>query len=141
MLKPGSPKGTPILKIYKTYTQFEPKNFDRILKNKLKNFTNHFYVEFEKVFLKELNKHAPLKKKNCRRKLCCNQNSKMNLIKKETVSIDENRSLSNLRKTKKECFNTLNFEQVSNNNFSRKVSNYFLMKKDLILQNNVSEIK
>ena len=34
-----------------------------MLKNNLENLTNHSYAEFEKVFVKELNKHAPLKKK------------------------------------------------------------------------------
>ena len=33
------------------------------MKDKLENLTNHSYAEFEKVFLKELKKHAPLKKK------------------------------------------------------------------------------
>ena len=61
ILKSGSFKGTPKMKIYRSYKKFE--NFNRILKDKLKNLTNHSYAEFEKVFLKELNKHAPLKKK------------------------------------------------------------------------------
>ena len=69
------------------------------MKDKLENLTNHSYAEFEKVFLKELNKHAPLKKKVLRhnnnafmikelnyRKLYCDQNSKINLIKKEILS-------------------------------------------------------
>ena len=33
------------------------------MKDKLQNLTNHSYTEFEKVFLKELNKPTPLKKK------------------------------------------------------------------------------
>ena len=33
------------------------------MKDKLENLTSHSYAEFEKVFLLELNKHAPLKKK------------------------------------------------------------------------------
>ena len=42
---------------------FELENYNRISKYKLENLTNHSYAEFEKVFSKELNKHAPLKKK------------------------------------------------------------------------------
>ena len=63
ILKPGSFKGTPKIKIYRSYEKFELENVNRILKDKLENLTNHSYAEFEKVFLKELNKHAPLKKK------------------------------------------------------------------------------
>ena len=51
------------IKIYRSYKKFELENVNRILKDKLENLTNHSYAEFEKVFLKELNKHAPLKKK------------------------------------------------------------------------------
>ena len=50
------------MKIYRSYKKFELENFNRILKDKLENLTNHSYAEFEKAFLKELNKHAPLKK-------------------------------------------------------------------------------
>ena len=34
-----------------------------MLKGKLENLTSHSFDEFEKVFLKELNKNTPLKKK------------------------------------------------------------------------------
>ena len=98
ILKSGSFKGTPKIKIYRSYKKFELENFNRILKDKLEKLTSDSYAEFEKVFLKELNKHAPLKKKvlrhnnnafmtkELRRKLCCNQISKINLIKKEIIS-------------------------------------------------------
>ena len=33
------------------------------MKDKLENLTNYSYAEFKKFFFKELNKHAPLKKK------------------------------------------------------------------------------
>ena len=59
----GSFKGIAKMKRYRSYKKFELENFDRILKSKLKNLANHSYAEFEKVFLKELNKHALLKKK------------------------------------------------------------------------------
>ena len=63
ILKSGSFKGTPKIKIYRSYKKFELENFNRILKDKLEKLTNHSYTEFEKVFLKELNKPTPLKKK------------------------------------------------------------------------------
>ena len=49
--------------MYRSYKKFELENFNRILKDKLENLANHSYAEFQKVFLKELNKHAPLKEK------------------------------------------------------------------------------
>ena len=69
-----------------------------MLKGKLENLTSHSFDEFEKVFLKELNKNTPLKKKisgitimllwqkNYGSKLRWDQNSKSNLIKKEIIS-------------------------------------------------------
>ena len=58
-LKLGSFKGTPKMKIYRSYKKFELENFNKILKDKLENVTNHSYAEFEKVFLKEVSKHVP----------------------------------------------------------------------------------
>ena len=57
-------KRTSEIKIYRSYKKFELENFNRILKDKLENLTNHNYAEFGKVFLKQLNKHAPLKKED-----------------------------------------------------------------------------
>ena len=101
------------------------------MKDKLENFTNHYYAEFGKVFLKVLYKHSPLKNKILRhndnalitRKLrneimlrskfkrkihkernhinCCNHRRQRNYY------------LSILRKTKKEYFNSLNIKQVN----------------------------
>ena len=66
ILKSGSFKGTPKIKIYRSYKKFELENFNRILKDKLENLISDSYAEFEKVFLKELNKHESLKKKALR---------------------------------------------------------------------------
>ena len=100
ILKSGSFKGTPKIKIYRSYKKFELENFNRILKDKLENPTNHSYADLIKS-LKELIKDAPLKKvlrhnnnalmtkelrKEIGRKLCCDQNSKINLIRKEIIS-------------------------------------------------------
>ena len=44
ILKSGSFKGTPKIKIYRSYKKFELENFNRILnKGKLENLTNHSY--------------------------------------------------------------------------------------------------
>ena len=46
ILKSGSFKGTYMIKIYRSYKKFELENFNRILKDKLENLTNHSYAEF-----------------------------------------------------------------------------------------------
>ena len=122
------------------------------MKDKLENLTNHSYAEFEKVFLKELNKHAPLKKKilthnknnafmttelrkeiTLQLKLKKKSNKERNHINWCNYKCQRNHCLSILLKTKKEYFNSLNTKQVSDKNSSGKVSNHFLMTKDLIL--------
>ena len=50
ILKSGSFKGTPKIKIYRSYKKFELENFNRILKDKLEKLTNHSYAEFESLF-------------------------------------------------------------------------------------------
>ena len=132
ILKPGSFKGTPKIKIYRSYKNFELENFNRILKDKLEKLTNHSYAEFE-VFLKELNKHAPLKKKILRHnnnafmtkelrkeimllsKLKNKFNKERNHINWCNYKRQRNHCLSILPKTKKEYFNSLNIKQVSDN--------------------------
>ena len=56
-------KGAPIEKIYRSCKTFDVDQFQEILEIKLEIIKNKRYGEFEAVFLKELNKHAPLKKK------------------------------------------------------------------------------
>ena len=51
------------MKIYRSYKTFDVNNFKRTLKFELEKVKNESYFEFEAVFLKELNKHVPLKKK------------------------------------------------------------------------------
>ena len=41
ILKSGSFKGTPKMKIYRSCKKFELENFNRILKDKEENLTNH----------------------------------------------------------------------------------------------------
>ena len=63
IIKSGGFKGAPIEKIYRSYKTFDVDQFQEILKIKLENIKSKHYGNFEAVFLKELNKHAPLKKK------------------------------------------------------------------------------
>ena len=46
--------------MYRSFNKTNVKNFKSW---KLENLLNHSHSEFEKVFLNELNRHAPLKKK------------------------------------------------------------------------------
>ena len=63
IVKSGGFKGAPIEKIYQSYKTFDVSNFKNTLKFELEKVKSERYGEFEAVFLKELNKHAPLKKK------------------------------------------------------------------------------
>ena len=64
ILKSGGFKGEPIEKIYRSYKTFDVDQFQKILEIKPENIKSKRYGDFEAVFfLKELNKHAPLKKK------------------------------------------------------------------------------
>ena len=114
------------------------------MKDKLVKPTNHSYAEFGKVFLKELNKHAPLKKKVLRhnnnafmtkelRKEIMLRSKLKNKFNKERNHINwynykrqRNHCLSILRKSKKEYFNSLNMKQVSDNKlFWKSVKPFF----------------
>ena len=59
----GGFKGAPIEKVYRSYKTFDVNNFKKTLKFELEKVKSELYGEFEAVFLKEPNKHAPLKKK------------------------------------------------------------------------------
>ena len=61
--KSGSFKGTPQIKVYRSYKSFNIHNFKSILNQKLNNLSSTTYDEFEETFLSLLNKHVPLKKK------------------------------------------------------------------------------
>ena len=63
ILKSGGFKGAPHEKIYISYKTCDVDQFQEILKIKLENVKSKRYGDFEAVFLKEPNKHAPLKKK------------------------------------------------------------------------------
>ena len=63
ILKSGGFKGKPKEKIYRSYRQFYSEGFKKDLEFRLNHLTSSSYDDFETTFLKELNRHAPLKKK------------------------------------------------------------------------------
>ena len=63
ILKSGGFKGKPKEKIYRSYRQFNSEGFKKDLEFRLNHLTSSSYDAFETTFLKELNRHAPLKKK------------------------------------------------------------------------------
>ena len=147
ILKSGSFKGKPKIKIYRSYKKFELENINRILKDKLEKLATHSYAEFEKVFLEELNKHAPQKKKVLRHKnnafmtkelrkeimlrskLKNKFNTERNHINWCNYKRQRNHCLSILRKTKKEYFNSWNMKQVSVNQLFWKSAKPFFHDK------------
>ena len=93
--KPGSFKGTPRIKVYRSYKSFNIDNFKSILNQKLNNLSSTTYDDFEKTYLSLLNKHAPLKKnllrhnngpfmtKEFRKEIMKDLNSKVSITKRE----------------------------------------------------------
>ena len=61
--KSGGFKGAPVEEICRFYKIFNVNNFKNTLKFELKKVKSECFGEFEAVLLKELYKHAPLKKK------------------------------------------------------------------------------
>ena len=133
ILKSGGLKGAPIEKIYWSHKTFDINNFKKTLKFELEKVKSESYGEFEAVFFKEPNKHAPLTKKF----LGNNNNSFMtkDLRKQIMVRNYENwckykcqRNLCQnlLRKTKTSFYKNLHEKQVSDNKkFWEKVKPFF----------------
>ena len=71
ILKSGGFKGKPKEKIYRSYRQFNSEGFKKDLEFRLNHLTSSSYDAFETTFLKELNRHAPLKKKILRHNNNC----------------------------------------------------------------------
>ena len=65
ILKSGGFKGKPKEKIYRSYRQFNSEGFKKDLEFRLNHLTSSSYDDFETTFLKELNRHVPLKRKFC----------------------------------------------------------------------------
>ena len=114
ILKSGGYKGAPIRKIYRSYKTFDVDSFQEILKMKLENIKSNGCGDFEAIFSKELNKHAPLKNKSLRH----NNNPFMteNLRKQILVrsklknNYNKNTNYENWRKYKRQrnlCLNLL----------------------------------
>ena len=107
ILKSGTFKGTPKIRSFK---KFNIENFNTILKKKLENLWNHSYCESEKVFLKELNTHAPLKKKIPRHNnngiMTKELRQKIMLRSKLKNKFDEERNI-NWRNFKHQCYRCL----------------------------------
>ena len=61
--KSGSFKGSLRVKVYRSYKSFNIDNFKSILNQKLNNLSSTAYYDSEEIFLRLLNKHAPLKKR------------------------------------------------------------------------------
>ena len=62
ILKSRGFKGKPKEKIYRSYKQFNSEGFKKDLEFRLNHLTSSSYNDFETTFLKESNRHAPLKK-------------------------------------------------------------------------------
>ena len=135
--KSGSFKGTPRIKVHRSYKSFNSVNF----KNNLSNTT---YDDFEETFLSLLNKHASLKKKILRHnndpfmtkefrreimkrsKLKNKYNKKRNYENWSLYKNQRNYCLSLLRKTKKAGFEKLNIKEIGDNKtFWKTVRPYF----------------
>ena len=57
-------KGNPNIKLYRDYKHFNNVNFEEEIHSKFRDTPNITYDIFEETYLKVLDKHAPIKKKN-----------------------------------------------------------------------------
>ena len=112
--------------MYSSFRKFIIENIKSTLKNKLKSLSSYSYSEIEKVFLNELKRHAPLKRKILRHNnnaLTAKELRKeiMTRLKLKSKFYEErshinwynfkrqrNHYLKTLQKTKKEYFDHLN---------------------------------
>ena len=124
-------------KIYRSYKTFDVSNFKNTLKIELEKVKSESYGEFEAVFLKELNKHAPLKKKFLRHNnnpFMAKDLRKQIMVRSKLGNIfNKNRNYKNWckykrqrnqknQKTKKSFYKNLDEKQVSHNKvFWKKV--------------------
>ena len=74
-------KGNPKIKFYRVYKNFDNDLFKVDLENSLRNLTDVTYTSFEKVFLRTLDCHAPIKKKILR----ANENSFMSKALRKAI--------------------------------------------------------
>ena len=145
LLKSGAPFG----KIYTSYETFDVNNFKNTLKLELEKVKNEPDGEFEAVFLKELNKHATLKKKFSRHSnnpFMTKDLRKQLMVRPKLRNIfNRNRNYENwckykcqrnlclnlLGKTKKRFYKNLDEKQVSDNKVFWKNAKPFFSDKDV----------
>ena len=143
-LKSEGFKRTPIEKIYQSYKIFDVNNFKNTLKFELEKVKSESYGEFKAVFLKELNKRAPLKKKFLRhnnnpfmtkdlRKQIMVRSKLRNIFNKNRnyenwckYKCQRNLCLNLSRKTKKSFYKNLDEKQIFDNKvFWKNVKPFF----------------
>ena len=134
----------PKRKIYRSYRQFNSEGFKKDLEVRLNHLTSSSYDDFETKFLKELNRHVPLKKKilrhnnNCfmtkelRKAIMLRSKLKKIFNKNKThfnwqkYKHQRNFCLNLLRKTKKQYFAKSHVKDVADNKlFWKNVKLYF----------------
>ena len=99
ILKSGGFKGKPKEKIYRSYRQFNSEGFKKDLEFRPNHLTSNSYDDFETTFLKELNRHASLKKKILR------DNNNCFLTKELRMAIMLRSKLKNIFDKNKSHFN------------------------------------
>ena len=137
-------KGNPNIKFYRVYKNFDNDLFKVDLENSLRNLTDVTYTSFEKVFLRTLDCHAPIKKKILR----ANENSFMSKALRKAIMMRsrmKNLYLKNktdlnwsnyktqrnfcTNKTKKEYFSKLDIIKISDSKkFWMTIKPFFLTK-------------
>ena len=135
ILKSRRFKGTPQMKVYRSLKKINIENCNSVLKNKLENLSNHSYLEFEKVFLNESNRHTPLKKKmlrdaNIMNDYFINITNSWNLKKRFSASngdpskFESHISIKMIHEKDREITpEKLNFELFPDNNVEKKIEN------------------
>ena len=108
ILKSGRIKGKPKKKIYRSYRQFNSEGFKKDLKFRLNHLTSSSYDGFETTFWKELNRHAPLKKRILR------HNNNCFMIKELRKAIMLRSKLKNIFNKSKTHFNWQKYKHQQN---------------------------
>ena len=142
ILKSGRFKGKPKEKRYRSYRQFNSDGFKKDLEFRLNDLTSSSYDDFQTTFLKDLNRHASLKKKTFRHNNNCFMTKELRkaimLRSKLKHIFNKNKThfnwqkykqrnfCLNLLKTKKQYFAKLNVKDVADNKlFWKNVKPYF----------------
>ena len=132
ILKSGGLKGGPIEKIHRSYKTFDSDQFQEILKIKLENIKSKLYGDFETVFLRELNKRAPLKKKFLRHNknpfMTKNLRKQIMVQSKLRQNFNKNRNYENWYKYKRQRNPCLNLLRKTKKNFFF----FFFYEKELL---------